>query len=186
MTWFLEVKNLLIQSLMLPMRQPQLFRNATPIRNILLYGPPGTGKTMLAKCVASQMNLPFLSVSCSSLLTPYFGESEAKVSKLFTRAQNLSDQNQPCVIFFDEIDAVTRKRSETEDEVTRRVKSELLRSIDGISNSRYLFGSFRVAFYEKVSVFWHDTLLWWQCLLSVPLIFLSFLGSLKRKSEFHD
>ena len=160
MTWFLEVKNLLIQSLMLPMRQPQLFRNATPIRNILLYGPPGTGKTMLAKCVASQMNLPFLSVSCSSLLTPYFGESEAKVSKLFTRAQNLSDQNQSCVIFFDEIDAVTRKRSETEDEVTRRVKSELLRSIDGISNSRYLFGSFRVAFYEKVSVFWHDTLLW--------------------------
>lgn len=98
---------------------------------------------MLAKCVASQMNLPFLSVSCSSLLTPYFGESEAKISKLFTTAQNLSEMNQPCVVFFDEIDAVTRKRSETEDEVTRRVKSELLRSIDGISNSRYLFGSFK-------------------------------------------
>ena len=123
---------------MLPQQQPQLFVNSPPLRNILLYGPPGTGKTLLAKSVASQMNLPFLSVSCGSLLSPYFGESEAKISQLFSQAQGLSNQNQPCVVFFDEIDAVTRKRSQNEDEVTRRVKSELLRCMDG-STQRYIF-----------------------------------------------
>ena len=118
---------------MLPQQQPQLFVNSPPLRNILLYGPPGTGKTLLAKSVASQMNLPFLSVSCGSLLSPYFGESETKISQLFSQAQGLSNQNQPCVVFFDEIDAVTRKRSQNEDEVTRRVKSELLRCMDAIT-----------------------------------------------------
>ena len=127
------MKNLLIQSLILPQQQPQLFINSPPLRNILLYGPPGTGKTLLAKSVASQMSLPFLSVSCGSLLSPYFGESEAKITQLFNQAHSLSNQNQPCVIFFDEIDAITRKRNQKEDEVTRRVKSELLRCMDGIT-----------------------------------------------------
>ena len=137
-----DVKRLLIQSLVLPLRQPQLFLHTPPIRHILLYGPPGTGKTMLARSVAAQLSVPFLSVACSSLMTPYFGQSEAKIAALFTAANRLSEQsNQPCVVFFDEIDAVTRRRTDQEDEVTRRVKSELLRCMDGVErNNVFIFG----------------------------------------------
>jgi len=130
-----EVKLLLVQSLALPIKQPQLFDNSPPCRRILLYGPPGTGKTSIAKCLASEVNIPLLTISCSSLLSPYLGEAEKNLKSFFEYARKNSTQEKPVVIFIDEIDAIGRVRTCKEEETTRRLKSELLCQIDGITTS---------------------------------------------------
>ena len=88
--FFVEAKIQLLESLVLPMKQPQLFDGVKPWKSILLYGPPGTGKTTLAKCIASEVDAPFLSVSCSNLLSSYYGETEKKLTAMFKRARALS------------------------------------------------------------------------------------------------
>src|SRR3972149_3411693 len=77
-----------------------------PPRGILLYGPPGTGKTLLAKAVAKESEANFIHVKGPSLLSMWVGESEKGVRKIFERARQVS----PCVIFFDEIDALAGRR----------------------------------------------------------------------------
>ena len=89
----LETKLLLLESLVLPLKQPQLFEGVKPWKSILLYGPPGTGKTTLAKGIAAEVEAPFLSISCSNILSSYYGESEKKLASIFTCARALS---MPC------------------------------------------------------------------------------------------
>ncbi|MEK6858440.1 MAG: CDC48 family AAA ATPase [Nanoarchaeota archaeon] len=100
-----------------------------PPRGILLYGPPGTGKTLLAKAVAKESEANFISVKGPSLLSMWVGKSEEGVRKIFERARQVA----PCIVFFDEIDALAGKRGmDMGNKVTERVLNQLLAEIDGL------------------------------------------------------
>jgi len=102
-----------------------------PPKGILLYGPPGTGKTLLAKAVARESEANFIQVAGPSLLSMWVGESEKGVRKIFERARQVS----PCIIFFDEIDALAGRRGlEAGTKVTERVLNQLLAEMDGIKD----------------------------------------------------
>ncbi|XP_013202420.1 nuclear valosin-containing protein-like [Microtus ochrogaster] len=107
-----DVREELIMAILAPVRNPDQFRTlglVTPA-GILLAGPPGCGKTLLAKAVANESGLNFISVKGPELLNMYVGESERAVRQVFQRAKNSA----PCVIFFDEVDALCPRRSDRE------------------------------------------------------------------------
>ena len=98
-------------------------------RGILLYGPPGTGKTLLAKAVAKESEANFIQVKGPSLLSQWVGKSEEGVRKVFERARQVA----PCVVFFDEMDALAGRRGvEQGTKVTERVLNQMLAEIDGL------------------------------------------------------
>ncbi|CAD5123591.1 DgyrCDS11925 [Dimorphilus gyrociliatus] len=99
---------------------------------VLLSGPPGCGKTLLAKAVANEAGLNFLSVKGPELLNMYVGESERAVRQVFQRARNSA----PCVIFFDEVDALCGKRGRESSESSARVVNQLLTELDGVDDGR--------------------------------------------------
>jgi transitional endoplasmic reticulum ATPase len=101
-----------------------------PPKGILLYGPPGSGKTLLAKAVARQSGLNFISVKGPELMSKYVGESERGVREVFKKARQAS----PCIIFFDEIDALAPHRGAgtSDSHVSERVVSQFLSEMDGI------------------------------------------------------
>ncbi|KAH0541158.1 hypothetical protein KQX54_021178 [Cotesia glomerata] len=104
---------------------------------ILFYGPPGTGKTLLAKAVATEYKLNFLSVKGPELLNMYVGQSEKNVREIFELARTAS----PCIIFFDELDALAPNRGRSGDSggVMDRVVSQLLAEMDGLGSSADTF-----------------------------------------------
>lgn len=100
-------------------------------KGVLLYGPPGTGKTLLGKAVATESEANFISVRGPELLSKWVGESERGVREVFRRGRQAS----PCIIFFDEIDAIAPVRGLGGDSmVTERVVSQLLTELDGIQS----------------------------------------------------
>lgn len=126
-----EVKQELKQAVEWPIRNPSAFEEMgiTPPKGILLYGPPGTGKTLLAKAVATESEANFISVKGPELLSMWVGEAERGVRKIFRKARQVA----PCVIFFDEIDAVAPRRGgEAGNNVTERMVNQLLTELDGI------------------------------------------------------
>jgi transitional endoplasmic reticulum ATPase len=126
-----EVKRLLKEIVEWPLQYGALFAHihTTPPKGILLYGPPGTGKTLLAKAVAKESEANFISVKGPELLSKWVGESEKGVREVFKKAKQAS----PCIVFFDEIDALAPQRGATADShVTERVVSQLLAEMDGI------------------------------------------------------
>ena len=126
-----QVKRVLMETIEWPLKYPDLFRQATtsPPKGILLTGPPGTGKTLLAKAVASQSGVNFISVKGPALLSKWVGESEKGIREVFKKAKQAS----PCIVFFDEIDALTPVRGAGGDShVTERVISQFLTELDGI------------------------------------------------------
>jgi len=129
-----QVKQQLREAVEWPLGMPDLLRRAgvRPPRGILLYGPPGTGKTLLARALASQSGINFVSVKGPALLTKYVGESERAVRDLFKRARQCA----PCVLLFDEIDALAPPRGGAGDEghVAARVVAQLLTELDGIED----------------------------------------------------
>jgi transitional endoplasmic reticulum ATPase len=115
-----------------PLQYPESFKRMgiRPPRGILLYGPPGTGKTLLAKAVATETESNFIAVKGPELLSKWVGESEKGVRKVFERARQVA----PCIVFFDEIDALASRRGyETGTKVTERVLNQLLSEMDGLS-----------------------------------------------------
>ena len=103
-----------------------------PPKGILLYGPPGTGKTLLAKAVASNSNANFISIKGSELLSKWAGESEKAIQEVFRKARQLA----PCIIFFDEFDAIAFQRKTDREEInsTDKIMSQILTEMDGIEN----------------------------------------------------
>ncbi|KAF5423297.1 MAG: transitional endoplasmic reticulum ATPase [Candidatus Methanocomedens sp.] len=114
-----------------PLKYQKLYgymKAETP-KGILLLGPPGTGKTMLAKAVATESEVNFISVKGPEFLSKWVGESEKAVRETFRKAKQAS----PCIIFFDEIDAITPTRGQSFDShVTERVISQFLAELDGL------------------------------------------------------
>ena len=126
------VKAHLIEAVQWPLKYPHLFEEAgiRPTKGILISGPPGCGKTLLAKAIANESGVNFISVKGPALLSKYVGESERGVREVFRKAR----QAAPCIIFFDEIDALVpvRSGSSSDSHVAERVLSQFLAEVDGI------------------------------------------------------
>ena len=128
-----NVRDELQEAVEWPLKHPESFKRMgiRPSRGILLYGPPGTGKTLLAKAVAKESEANFIQVKGPSLLSMWVGKSEEGVRKIFERARQVA----PCIVFFDEIDAMAGKRGvEQGTKVTERVLNQLLSEMDGLED----------------------------------------------------
>lgn len=132
-----DVREELTMAILAPVRSPEQFRalGLSAPSGVLLAGPPGCGKTLLAKAVANESGLNFISVKGPELLNMYVGESERAVRQVFQRACNSA----PCVIFFDEVDALCPRRSGHESGASVRVVNQLLTEMDGLETRRQVF-----------------------------------------------
>ncbi|KAJ8246463.1 hypothetical protein GJAV_G00268110 [Gymnothorax javanicus] len=132
-----QVKKEILDTVRLPLEHPELLSLGLRRSGLLLYGPPGTGKTLLAKAVATECAMTFLSVKGPELINMYVGQSEQNVREVFNKARSAS----PCIIFFDELDSLAPNRGRSGDSggVMDRVVSQLLAELDGLHSSGDVF-----------------------------------------------
>uniref|UniRef100_A0A8C0CZG3 Peroxisomal ATPase PEX6 n=1 Tax=Balaenoptera musculus TaxID=9771 RepID=A0A8C0CZG3_BALMU len=132
-----EVKKEILETIQLPLEHPELLSLGLRRSGLLLHGPPGTGKTLLAKAVATECSLTFLSVKGPELINMYVGQSEENVREVFARARAAA----PCIIFFDELDSLAPSRGRSGDSggVMDRVVSQLLAELDGLHSTQDVF-----------------------------------------------
>jgi transitional endoplasmic reticulum ATPase len=128
-----SIKQELQEAVEWPLKYQAVFTyaDAMPPKGILLYGPPGTGKTLMAKAAANESEANFISIKGPELLSKWVGESEKGVREVFRKAR----QAAPCIIFFDEIDAIAPRRGggfSGDSHVTERLISQLLTELDGL------------------------------------------------------
>lgn len=131
------VREELLTAIVEPIKNPEKYERVgiTAPTGVLLWGPPGCGKTLLAKAVANESKANFISVKGPELLNKYIGESERAVRQVFVRARS----SIPCVIFFDELDALVPKRDDALSESSARVVNTLLTELDGLSNRQGIY-----------------------------------------------
>ena len=130
-----DIKEKLVEAVIWPFIHKDLFEitDTKAPKGILLCGPPGTGKTLLAKALANQSGANFISVKGAELLSKYVGESERAVREVFKKAKQVA----PCIVFFDEIDALAPPRKESDGtRVSERVVSQMLTEMDGVEDLR--------------------------------------------------
>jgi transitional endoplasmic reticulum ATPase len=126
-----DVKQELKEAIEWPLKYPEVFAQAGahPPKGILLHGKPGTGKTLLAKAIATESGVNFISIKGPQLINRYVGESERGVRETFRKAK----QAAPVILFFDEIESLIPRRGSSGDgQVTERVISQFLTEMDGI------------------------------------------------------
>lgn len=131
------IRDELHMAIVQPIRRPELFKmvGIEAPSGVLLWGPPGCGKTLLAKAVANESRANFISVKGPELLNKYVGESERAVRQVFVRARASS----PCVIFFDELDALVPRRDDSMSESSARVVNTLLTELDGLDSRKAVY-----------------------------------------------
>ena len=124
-----DLKKMLRLHIIEPFLRPSLFAKFKKQGGggILLYGPPGCGKTMIARAIANECNASFVSVGISEVLNMWMGESERNLAQLFEKAR----AQKPCVLFFDELDALAFSRSKANSEHSRTIVNEFLSQLDG-------------------------------------------------------
>lgn len=132
-----DIREELQMAILAPVRHTEHFTalGLTAPTGVLLCGPPGCGKTLLAKAIANEAGINFISVKGPELLNMYVGESEKAVRQCFLRARNSA----PCVIFFDELDALCPRRSEGDSSATSRVVNQMLTEMDGVEGRQGVF-----------------------------------------------
>ncbi|KAG4305066.1 hypothetical protein PORY_001236 [Pneumocystis oryctolagi] len=121
----------ILEHIVMPLTHPEIYVHfgiQLP-RGVLLHGPSGCGKTLLANAIASEIGLPFISISAPSIISGMSGESEKKIRDIFNDAKSIA----PCLIFIDEIDAVTPKRENAQREMERRIVAQFLTCMDDLS-----------------------------------------------------
>uniref|UniRef100_A0A1I7VRC9 Peroxisomal ATPase PEX6 n=1 Tax=Loa loa TaxID=7209 RepID=A0A1I7VRC9_LOALO len=125
-----DVKQVVMESLVLNLQGKKNMKRS----GVLLYGPPGCGKTLIAKAIANQFKITFLSVKGPELLNKYVGQSEANVRKVFEKAR----MAEPCVLFFDELDSLASKRGRCGDSsrVVDNIVSQLAAELDCLEDSK--------------------------------------------------
>jgi len=134
-----NVKQALKEMVEWPLKYPDAFERMgiEPPKGLLLYGPPGCGKTLLAKAVATESKANFIGVKGPELLSKWYGESEKRIREVFLKARQVA----PCIIFFDEIDAIAPRRGlySGDSGATERVISQLLTELDGLISRGEVF-----------------------------------------------
>ncbi|MDW7731267.1 MAG: AAA family ATPase [Methanolobus sp.] len=127
-----DVKEEIRKAIIYPFTHKELYQiyGQKAGEGILLYGPPGCGKTMMAKAAAKECGADFISVKTSSIVSKWVGASEKNIKQIFDTAR----QSEKAIIFFDEIDSVAVRRSESED-YAKRVVNEMLAQMDGVDTA---------------------------------------------------
>jgi transitional endoplasmic reticulum ATPase len=127
-----EVKQSLRMKLLLPVQQPEMFAayGKRAGGGVMLYGPPGCGKTHLARAAAGELGVDFASVGLSDILDMYIGSSERNLHATFESAR----RNSPCVLFFDEVDALAARRADMRQAHSRQIVNQFLAEMDGVES----------------------------------------------------
>jgi transitional endoplasmic reticulum ATPase len=121
-----------IKEAFIPTEDPKAFERLgiRPAKGVLFYGPPGTGKTLIAKAVANESGANFICINGPEIASKWLGESEKAVRQIFKRAKQMA----PCIIFFDEMDAIAPRRGMSGSASWEKVVNQLLTSMDGIES----------------------------------------------------
>jgi len=131
-----SIKDTIIQEIIRVLKDPESFEKVgiSPVKGILLYGPPGTGKTLIARVIANDAEANFISIKGPEVLSKWFGESEQRIRTLFAKARESS----PCIIFLDEIDAISAARGKSVSDAADRVVNQLLTEMDGFETGKHV------------------------------------------------
>jgi ribosome biogenesis ATPase len=121
--------------LILHIKHPEMYKHIglPPPRGFLLHGPPGSGKTLLAHAIAGQLDVLLVEVQATELVAGVSGESEERIREIFEQAASFA----PCVLFIDEIDAISSNRQNAQKDMERRIVAQLLASLDSLSKFRF-------------------------------------------------
>lgn len=128
-----KVKQEISMKIIQPLKNPELYKafGKKTGGGILLYGPPGCGKTYLAKATAGEIDAKFINIGLHDILDMWMGNSEKNLHEVFMQAR----ENAPCVLFFDEVDAIGASRSDMKGSSMRHVINQFLAEMDGVENS---------------------------------------------------